>query len=475
MRKLLKEALRKWNQFGSLATSELCRRLGVLIKEKCIELQLNNDPVASGKALQAVLQMAIESLGVVRAAPLMKEDDPRWKDEKLRHHNILVLHCTRMGKQQIAERIGLAIGGRFEEVVNNAYNELEEVLLRMLQNRVESQTGSNLAPDEWHAPIGPLWVNDPRYVVRQADNQLVLSVNNVGHTYIIRGPSRVGKTSLMKRAINKLQEQCAVQYINFDFQEVNPEYLLALDALMRQIAFFITQKICPTIDFHSFWEAQNLAPAIKIHILFEQYVLPAVDGAIVLALDEVDRLLTTDYREEFYSIVRAWHNNRADNELWRKLHLIMAISTSPYLLIQDVNLSPFNVGTKIELDDLNESQIIQLSQLYAVSLSDNEAPNMANLLGGHPFLISNALYALQQQAVSWDKLKSRLTTIVPIEEHLRDLLQCLRNDRNLSNAFRQIVAGDTCDDEQTEFRLLKAGLIKNVQGRYVCRDRKSVV
>ena len=85
-------------------------------------------------------------------------------------------------------------------------------------------------------------------------------------------------------------------------------------------------------------------------------------GQIVpLALDEVDRLLQTPFHSDFFALLRSWHNSRALDEQWDKLNMIMVISTEPYLLIADVNQSPFNVGLKIYLEDFNEAQIRDLT------------------------------------------------------------------------------------------------------------------
>lgn len=87
----------------------------------------------------------------------------------------------------------------------------------------------------------------------------------------------------------------------------------------------------------------------KLSRVLANYVLPKSDKPIMLALDDVDRLLKFDFRTDFFSLLRSWHNNRATDSRWRKLNIVLVISTEPHLLIADDNRSPFNVGELIYL------------------------------------------------------------------------------------------------------------------------------
>src|SRR5262249_40658899 len=140
------------------------------------------------------------------------------------------------------------------------------------------------------------------------------------------------------------------------------------------------------------WQSSLGAPD-KTTYLLEDHVL-SLGANIVLSIDEADRLLKTPYHDNFFGLVRFWHNNRAMNELWDNLDILMVISTEPHLLISDISQSPFNVGTKIVLDDLTIPQIAELNQRYHAPLADDQVPALADLLGGHPYLTSRALYTL---------------------------------------------------------------------------------
>ena len=191
---------------------------------------------------------------------------------------------------------------------------------------------------------------------------------------------------------------------------------------------------------------------------------------IIIAKDEADRLLPTPYREEFFSMLRVWSNNRAMRPHWDKLHLILVISTEPYLLIKDTHQSPFNVGHWLELDDFNEVQVGQLNQHYGAPVKQAELPHLMKLLGGHPYLTSVALYKLRQDRLVWPDLASSVRAEGgPFAEHLRHLHHLLDNEPDLKAAFTQVVHHQTCKDDIALFRLLKAGLVKQQEGQTHCR------
>ena len=202
----------------------------------------------------------------------------------------------------------------------------------------------------------------------------------------------------------------------------------------------------------------------------EDYVLPEIDTPIILALDEVDRLLQTDFHSDFFALLRAWHNSRALDEEWDKLNLVLVISTEPYLLIKEVNQSPFNVGLKIYLEDFSEDQVRDLNQRHNSPVTETDLPKLLELLGGQPYLTRQALYTMVVEQLSW----ANLTDVAiehhgPFGDHLRRQQWLLNQEPSLREAFKQIIEHRNCQDDLARFRLLQAGLIQGSGDVYTCR------
>src|SRR5438132_3636856 len=79
----------------------------------------------------------------------------------------------------------------------------------------------------------------------------------------------------------------------------------------------------------------------------------------------------------------------------QRLTLAMAYATEADLFITDVNQSPFNVGTRISLDDFTLEQVAELNHRYGSPLRDAaELARFYHLVGGHPYLVRRGLHEL---------------------------------------------------------------------------------
>src|SRR5207253_7085918 len=130
---------------------------------------------------------------------------------------------------------------------------------------------------------------------------------------------------------------------------------------------------------------------------FLRDLLEAADAPLVWFMDEVDKLFTAPFASDFFGLVRSWHNSRsteADGP-WQKLTVVIAYATEAHLFIQDLNQSPFNVGRRVDLEDFNLQQTIDLNGRYGGPLrSFAECETLHALVEGQPVLTRCALDAL---------------------------------------------------------------------------------
>ncbi|MEM7031599.1 MAG: serine/threonine-protein kinase [Chloroflexota bacterium] len=319
------------------------------------------------------------------------------------------------------------------------------------------------------APGGVVKLRDKFYIDREADQQLKREITRLGTTTTIRAPRQMGKSSLMVRGLQYAREQGA-KIITLDLQRVDAEALESLDSFLQYLAKFIIRKL--RLDLNEVDQAWQgaLGSQDKLTYLMEDYVLPEVDGTLILALDEVDRLLSTSFHTSFFALLRSWHNSRAFDEIWDSLNLILVIATEPYLLIDDVNQSPFNVGLQISLDDFNDTQIHTLNKKHGSPLADAEITNFMALLGGHPFLTRKALYQMVSERINWDTLSHNAASEQgPFGEHLRRHHWLLNDEPHLQASLKEIIQTHETKSPMGLFRLLQAGLIKGSGERYTCR------
>ncbi|GGA41745.1 hypothetical protein CYANOKiyG1_60250 [Okeania sp. KiyG1] len=169
-------------------------------------------------------------------------------------------------------------------------------------------------------------------------------------------------------------------------------------------------------------------------------VMENLENPLLLALDNVDKLFDyPDIYQDFLPLLRSWHEEANNIDVWEKLRLIVVHSTEDYGRL-DLNKSPFNVEALIELRDFNQEEIKNWAQQLQLNLTNDEIKSLMEKVGGHPYLIKLAFDKLVRQEVTLTKLLEDATTDAGIyERHLRRHLNTLNGNPELKAVFRQVV------------------------------------
>ena len=323
--------------------------------------------------------------------------------------------------------------------------------------------------EELEVPEGTVRLRSRFYVEREDDANLRRQVVKPGAITTIRAARQTGKSSMLIRGVHHARQQGA-RVVNLDMQRVGRERLETPDRFLRTLAESIVRKLrLDTEALERLWR-DTLGPQDKITYLLEDYVLPRSEAPIVLAIDEADRLLSTPFHSDFFALLRSWHNSAAYEDQWAKLNIVMVVSTEPYLLITDMNQSPFNVGLKLYLEDFDEAQVQDLNRRHGSPVQEGDFAQFMELLSGHPYLTRKALYTMVTERLAWTELvRVAPTDHGPFGDHLRHTHWMLRGEPDLQAALQQVIRHDQCADEKAFFRLLRAGLVKGSGGVCKCR------
>jgi hypothetical protein len=308
------------------------------------------------------------------------------------------------------------------------------------------------------SPQGTMSSESFFYITRPSDPIALDTIKQPGVTLTIKGPRQMGKSSLLIRAIEAAKSigKCTAF---LDFQLMEKSDLANADSFLRQFCFWLTDELGMKNRVDEYWDSP-LNRYKRCTSYVEDYLLADIDGSLVLAIDEADSILDTDFRSDFFGMLRAWHNNRARSQTWKRLDLALVISTEPYQLIENLYQSPFNVGEVIELADFTPEQITDLNRRHGTPLNPEQERQLIRLLGGHPYLVRRALYLIAKQLIS----TSDLFTLAngdrgPFGDHLRYHVFRLRGKEDLIEGLREVLRHHTCEDKLIFFRLRGAGLV----------------
>jgi hypothetical protein len=202
----------------------------------------------------------------------------------------------------------------------------------------------------------------------------------------------------------------------------------------------------------------------------QSHLLSISDSPLVLAIDEADRLLQTDFYNDFFGLLRGWYNLGAEEGPWKKLSIVLVISTEPHLFIRDLHQSPFNVGLPLNLQDFNEAQVRILNQRYGTPVQEDDLPKLMHLCNGHPYLTRKALYTMAVRKLTWaDLTRLAATDNSPFADHLNHQYHLLSNNSQLKKALKQLIHAQRRPTEPALTSLLRAGLVKKIGQTYMPR------
>ncbi len=311
-------------------------------------------------------------------------------------------------------------------------------------------------------PVGGAMPLDSQfYITRPADEHFRAAIARRDSIVLVKGARQVGKTSLLARGLQQARE-AGSRIVLTDFQMLNEADLASVETLFLALAELIAYRLdlggCP----RDVWDPLH-SPNFNFEVYLQRHALEASPAPIVWGVDEVDRLFSRPFASEVFGLFRSWHNARSlDPEgPWRRLTLVMAYATEAHLFITDLNQSPFNVGTRLTLEDFTPEQVADLNRRYGAPLrTDGEVRRYVGLVGGNPYLTQRGLYEMAQRRLALNELEARAASDDgPFGDHLRRMAAAIAQDQTMRQAMIVVIGGGACPTVESFYRLRSAGLI----------------
>ena len=308
---------------------------------------------------------------------------------------------------------------------------------------------------------GAIPLNSNFYVIRDVDQEFTDALQRRDSIVLLKGSRQVGKTSLLARGIQRARE-AGIQVILTDCQKLPVTQLKTLDEFLLTVSSLLAKQLKLSVTPKSVWDF-DCVPTLNFEGYFIDHILTATTQPILWAIDEADNLFNHEFSSELFALLRSWHNERALNpeNPCHRLTIAIAYATESYLFIKDPNQSPFNVGTKLMLNDFTLEQVSDLNRRYGNPLkSEAELQEFYQWVSGHPYLVraglneivkrSQSLTEFQQQAVRDDGV---------FGDHLRRIVMLLQRDTELATVTRNLFR-HKCPDQDSFYRLRSAGVLR---------------
>lgn len=237
------------------------------------------------------------------------------------------------------------------------------------------------------------------YIERAADQALPAALLRGEFCYVL-APRQMGKSSLRYRVARSLQTDHGVPSATVDLTGLGgttatPDtwYFGIVDDIARQLGDEALRT-----ETEEFWEAHGKLPIVQRFLrLVRDLLLARVAGRMVLFVDEIDAVRALPFgSDDFFAAVRALYNARPDDPEYERLSVCLLGVAQPGDLIRNEQITPFNIGRRIDLLDFDRAELVGLRTGLLPTGANPDAllDAIFDWTHGHPYMVQSLCAAL---------------------------------------------------------------------------------
>ncbi len=386
-------------------------------------------------------------------------------------------------QRDLAEELGLSLATlsnflngkpvdclNFTEVCDRLGLEWKDI---SLDPAVDHAKGTDFAPEPVVVAIeetsADIYVERP-----QQEQACYRALTQMGALIRLQAPSQMGKTSLMRRVKQQLASKGnRVAYISLHMAEQAD--FKNLNRLLKWFCLSVGQALGLHNRLRELWDEEHSTPKVNCAGYFEQCFWGQTKTPPILFLDDLE--LVFPYEEtaaEFLGLLRAWHEKSKIDQPWQGFRMCLAYATEIQIAL-NFNESPFNVGESIELPEFTPTQVQELAEGYGLSWAEAEVTQLMDWVGGHPYLVKQAVVYLRQhpEYPLVDLLQTATLDNSIYHNHLRWLWRIVQQKQELHEYLEAIAQSDqpaSLSGTQA-WQLYKLGLVHRQNDRVQVRNR----
>lgn len=306
------------------------------------------------------------------------------------------------------------------------------------------------------------------YIERAADRQLKTIVDDMGRPGYVLVARQMGKTNLlihMKRS--RADDLVLYKDLSTQFETSKAFFRDIIDSLLESF---------PELENNDKPIASLRNDDIEPNIEYDRHLrllLKNTSKKVVIVLDEIDSLVNSAFSDVIFAQIRSMYFSRINFPEYEQLTYVLSGVAEPTDLIKNKNISPFNIGEKIYLEDFDRSEYEEFIRRANLKITREVADEIYHWTSGNPritwdicteiedLLISGETVDINTVNEAINKLYLRDYDRAPID-HIRTLVE---SDKVVRDAIISIRWGkaDFIDDK-TKSRLYLSGITGSAGG-----------
>ncbi len=228
----------------------------------------------------------------------------------------------------------------------------------------------------------------PSYIERAADEELYQALRQGEFCYVLE-PHASGKSSLMGRTARRLREYGQLAAV-VDLTQIGVrERDATAGRWYYSIAYRIVRELRLKVDLQGWWQERNtLSGEQRLSEFFREIVLANSTAPVCIFIDEVERTVGAPFAEALFASIKGCYTARIAEPDYGRLNFVMLGAASPRELVSDPDISPFEEGHRVVLEDFTLDELQQLAPGFGLELSaaSELLRRIFRWTGGQPYL-----------------------------------------------------------------------------------------
>ena len=283
----------------------------------------------------------------------------------------------------------------------------------------------------------PLHAVRAGYIKRRADEQLYNAVVSGRYAHVV-APDRSGKSSLVAATAARL-ESSGFKVAILDLEQIGDrDGSTDSGRWYYSVAYRLLRQLRIRYDLQSWWQDKTvLSNRQRLFAFYSEVLLQHISESIVVFVDEIQCIEDLPYADQLLTSIRAAHNARTTDPDFSRLNFVLLGECDPVSLMQEAELSPFNVTQQVLLDDFSRSDL----DLFATELNRDHDDAVKALdrifywTKGQPYLSQKLARAVAREPLG-DNIDEQVDRIATLQIGGR---AALHSEPHLSHIHRSIV------------------------------------
>jgi tight adherence protein C len=242
------------------------------------------------------------------------------------------------------------------------------------------------------------------YIHRQADDELLQNCLQ-GEYSVVLTARQMGKTSLLDHTIVEL-EKYGVTSARIDLQGIGTGNITA-DEWYQSLLSILVSSFDLDTNVEQWWKRNTgLTLNLRFRNFLTDIVLKSTPRRMVIFIDEIEIITRLDeaVSDSFFAVIRSLYTARGTEPDLQRISFVLLGMTQISDLIRQPDITTFNIGKRIELENFGIEEILPLVQTIPSNVDEKELSDwILGWTGGQPYLTQLICERLNQLPESVDQ------------------------------------------------------------------------